>query len=145
MFRHRVAIALSSGVFLSTIQLIAPSLAAAQAWVPQQGDGAVAILYQNQFVYEHTLDDGTRIDRGATRTHIMAIDLTYGVSDRVALNVSLPYIASKYSGVNPHTAAQFGQTSVLDFGGYHGTAQDFRADLRYNAVKGATAITPYVS
>jgi hypothetical protein len=145
MLRHRVGVALSSTVFVSTIQLIAPTSARAQAWVPPQGYGAVAILYQNQFVDQHTLDDGTRIDRGETRTHIMAIDLTYGLSDRVALNVSLPYIASKYSGANPHAAAQFGQTSVLDVGGYHGTSQDFRADLRYSAVKGATAVTPFVS
>jgi len=145
MFRDSVAIAVLSAVSVFTIQLLAPVSVRAQAWVPQHGDGAVAVLYQDQFVDQHTLDDGTRINRGETRTHIMAIDLTYGLSDRLALNVNLPYIASKYTGANPHTAAQFGQTSVLDFGGYHGTTQDFRVDLRYNAVKGATAITPYLS
>jgi hypothetical protein len=145
MWRHESDIALSSAVVVFAVQLSAAPSASAQAWVPQQGDGAVAVLYQHQFVDQHTLDDGARIDRGETRTHIMAVDLTYGLSDRVALNVSLPYIASKYTGANPHTADQFGQTSVLDFGGYHGTAQDVRVDVRYSAVKGATAVTPYIS
>ena len=143
MWRHRVGIALSSAVIVSAAQLFAPTSADAQAWVPQQGDGAVSFLYQNQFVDQHTLDDGTRINRGATRTHIMAVDLTYGLTSRVALNVTLPYIASKYNGLNPHTAAQFGQTSVIDFGGYHATTQDFRIDFRYSAIKGATVVTPY--
>jgi hypothetical protein len=142
--RPRVEIVFSCAVVVSAA-LFTPAAAAAQAWVPSRGDGAVAIVYQNQFVDQHTLDDGVRIDRGETRTHIMAVDLTYGLTNRVALNVSLPYIASKYSGVNPHTAAAFGRTSVLDDGGYHGTSQDFRVDLRYSAVRGATAITPYLS
>jgi hypothetical protein len=145
VWRHRVEIALSCAIVVSVAQLFAPAPACAQAWVPTRGDGAVAIVYQNQFVDQHTLDDGARIDRGETRTHIMAVDLTYGLTNRVALNVGLPFIASKYSGVNPHTEAAFGRTSVLDFDGYHATTQDFRVDLRYSAVRGATAVTPYVS
>jgi hypothetical protein len=142
--RHRVAIALSAAAFTAA-QLVAPASAHAQAWVPQPGDGAVSFVYQNQFVDQHTLDNGTRIFRGETRTHVMAVDLTYGLTGRVGLNVSLPFIVSKYNGVNPHTAAQFGQTSVIDFGGYHASSQDFRIDLRFSAIKGATLVTPYMS
>ena len=145
MRRRHARVGLSSTVLGIAALLFMATSASAQAWLPRQGDGAVAVLYQEQSVDRHTRDDGTRIDRGQTRTHIFAVDLTYGLSDRIAFNVSLPYIASEYTGKNPHTAADFGRTSVLDFGGYHGTAQDFRVDVRYSALRGATAVTPYVS
>jgi len=125
---------------------MAPAAATAQAFVPPRGDGAVAILYQNQFVDQHSLDDGSRIDRGATRTQIIAVDLTYGVTDRLAVNASLPFIASHYLGVFPHKAAQFGRDSAIDVGGYHGTFQDLRVDVRYNAINpGGAVVTPYLS
>jgi hypothetical protein len=123
----------------------APPSATAQVFVPPKGDGAVAILYQNQFVEQHSLFDGSRIDRGATRTHVIAVDLMYGLTDRLAVNVSLPYIASVYLGEAPHQAAQFGRDSAIDVGGYHGTFQDFRVDVRYNATRSGVVVTPYVS
>jgi hypothetical protein len=141
--RRDVASAAAMAALALTV--IAPAAATAQAFVPKQGDGAVAILYQNQFVKQHSFDDGSHLDRGATRTQIVAVDFTYGLTDRLALNVSLPFVASDYLGTYPHLEAKFGRTSALDFGGYHGTFQDFRLDVRYNAIDGAVVVTPYVA
>jgi hypothetical protein len=126
--------------------LVAPARATAQSFVPPKGDGAVAILYQNQFVERHSLDDGSPLFAGATRTQVLAIDFTYGLTDRLALNLSVPFVTSDYLGQFMHREAQFGRTSAIDPGGYYGTVQDFRLNLRYNAInRGGGAVTPYVS
>lgn len=136
---------LSAVVTVLALTAVAPAAATAQAFVPQQGDGAVAILYQNQYVQWHSLYDGSRLDGGPTRTHVLAVDLTYGLTDRLALNVSLPYIASRYFGSSYHRARDFGRDSALDVAGYYGTFQDFRVDVRYNAIRSGFVVTPYVS
>jgi hypothetical protein len=110
----------------------------AQAWLPEEDQGAIAIVYQNAGVHDHLLPDGTRIDAGHIQSHAVLLDFTYGLTDRLALNVNIPYITSRYRGTHPHLA------STLDDGTYHGTFQDFRGNVRYALVRGATAITPYI-
>lgn len=135
-----------AGTAAFALAVFAPKPALAQAYVPPKGDGAVAILYQNQFVEQHSLDDGSPLDRGPTRTHILAVDFTYGMTDRLALNLGVPFVTSNYLGRFVHREAQFGRTSTIDLAGYYATVQDFRLDLRYNAINGTGGVvTPYIS
>jgi hypothetical protein len=108
----------------------------AQAWVPAQGEGAIAIQWQNAFSRDHFFPI-IRFDIGHIQTNALVFDGTYGLTDKVAVDVSLPYIASKYNGPQPHP-------TQLDDGTYHGTVQDFRVALRYNVRAGRFAVTPYV-
>ena len=110
--------------------------AAAQAWVPSKGEGAVAIAFQNLAVKEHILTT-TRVDVGHIDTYVLLTDVTYGLSNKVAVDFSLPYVASRYTGDRPHPTA-------LDDGKYHQTFTDFRFALRYNLTRRGTVLTPYI-
>jgi hypothetical protein len=118
--------------------VLAPAMALAQAWVPEAGDGTVAFVYQNQIVRDHLLADGTRLDVGHIVTDSLLLDFTYGITNKVALNVNVPYIASAYHGQSPHPG------SVLDDQKVHGTFQDFRANIRYNVTRRGLVLTPFV-
>jgi hypothetical protein len=108
----------------------------AQAWVPSRGEGAVSIQWQNMLTKDHFVPT-YRVDIGHVQSNVMVIDVTYGVTDKLALDVSLPYIASKYTGTQPHPTR-------LDDGSYHATLQDLRFAVRYNVRAGRLALTPYV-
>jgi hypothetical protein len=112
------------------------SRAEAQAWLPLRGEGSVAIQLQDAFSKSHFVPVA-RVDIGHINTKSVVFDLTYGVTDKFALDVSLPYIASKYDGPQPHPTS-------LDDGSYHSTFQDFRFALRYSVRAGKLAVAPFV-
>jgi hypothetical protein len=109
-----------------------------QAWVPPKGEGSVAIVYQNLAVVDHLNSDGTRFDAGHIQAHGVLVFAEYGLSSRVALNLSLPYVTSRYQGNRPHQLP-------IDSGDYHGTFQDFGIGLRYSFRAGGFAFTPFVA
>ena len=67
----------------------------AQAWVPAQGEGAVAISFQDLDVKRH-LASTTRVDAGHINSVVLLADVTYGLTDKVAIDVALPFVSSKY-------------------------------------------------
>jgi hypothetical protein len=124
------------------LPLFTPNEASAQAWVPGKGWGNVSIGYKNLYVKDHLDMLGNRFDRGQIRTNVVSMDLDYGVTRRLAVNVGLPLSLVKYTGASPHKADGI---PFLDDGKYHGGAQDFRLGLRYNLVRNApVVITPFV-
>jgi hypothetical protein len=112
--------------------------AAAQAFLPSQGEGTVSVLYQNTLVDRHLLSDGSRLDAGQIKADGVFVDVTYGVTDKAAISVNVPFLSAKYTGTRPHAG------SPLDDGRYHSALQDFRVDLRYKLGTGSFAITPFV-
>jgi hypothetical protein len=82
-------------------------------------------------------------DLGRMESNAVLFDLTYGVSDRVAVGVSLPLIMSRYTGNFPHLG-RFGEPSPIDDGAWHTTGQDFRFNVRYNVLTGPVVVTPFV-
>jgi len=124
-----------------TAQLAVPVSGFAQAWLPAKGESSVSIIYQNETVDRHTFQNGERMDRGHIRSGTMIVDATYGLTDKLTVSATLPYVASKYNGATPHQ--QIGQISI-DTGTYHSTFQDFRFDVRYNVLKGPLVVTPFV-
>jgi hypothetical protein len=120
--------------------LTASTTAFAQAWTPAQGEGTVAIQFQDAFVKYHQLPT-VRLDRGHIRGESLIVDFTYGVTDKLAVSVALPFVTSKYDGPNPH---RHDDGSTLDTGAYHSTFQDFRFDVRYNVSRRGFVLTPFV-
>jgi hypothetical protein len=131
----RAQIARTAALALASSFLVAGT-ARAQAWLPAKGEGSVSALYQNIFVKDH-MPEGQFVDLGHIYSHGLLVDLTYGLTDRVALTLGVPMMATKYKGDRPHP-------TVLDDGTWHSSWQDFRFALRYNAVQGPVAITPFV-
>lgn len=117
---------------------LAPAVCSAQAWLPPKGEGSVSTTYQNVNFSGHFNSDGSRQPVFQSRASNVVFEMTYGITDRLALTGSLPYINSKYTGketpLNP---------SRFDDGSYHGTLQDFRFELRCNAVRRPLSVTPF--
>src|SRR4029078_4200378 len=110
--------------------------AAAQAWVPPRGEGAVSVQFQDALVLYHLLPTVQR-DRGRIRGETLLADATYGVTDKLAVSVSLPFVTSKYDGQRPHD-------ETTDNGQFHSTFQDFRFDVRYNVARKGLVLEPFI-
>jgi hypothetical protein len=119
--------------------------ATAQPWVPPRGEGTVSISYQNYYTLGHYDLQGRPNTNGATHSKAVALDLDYGVTDRIALVVGVPFISSKYTGPPSYIVAGIPTTpGPLDDGTYHGALQDFRVEVRRMFTAGVAALTPYV-
>jgi hypothetical protein len=116
---------------------LSPRTVSAQAWVPSKGEGSVSVLFQDLFVEDHFFDRGQRLDRGEIRTNTLMADVTYGLTDRLAVTLAVPFIRTQYSGRFPHPTAQ-------DNGSAHYGFQDLRFSVRYNLADGPLTITPFV-
>jgi hypothetical protein len=146
--RYRAALAV---VVAPMILAVCASPADAQAYVPAKGEGAVSFLYQDTFVKNHYFGTAP-VDSGQITSKTLLLDVTYGVTDKIAVSFGIPWIASVYHGTSPHplvdnsgpTTVYYG-TNALDDGTYHGTFQDIRFDVRYNVVaKKGLALTPFI-
>jgi len=127
------------------------STAGAQAWLPPKGEGAVSVIYQDLFDKYHQFPGIGKVDTGPTTSRSMMLDVTYGVTDKLAISLGIPWVSSKYVGPTPHPNADLsGPTPVfygateLDDGNYHGSWQDVRFDVRYNLTKKGVVLTPFI-
>ena len=114
--------------------------AAAQMSVPLQGEGYVSLVYSSSASKKHLLPI-TVYDIGRIDSHALLADITFGLTDRIAVSVGLPLVASRYLGEFPH---QRTNPDRLDDGHWHTTWQDFRFGLSYNALNGPLMLTPFV-
>jgi hypothetical protein len=108
-----------------------------QAWVPAKGEGTVSVLFSNVLSREHHLPD-EKYDLGHIDANTLLFDVTYGITDRVAVTVGLPVVVSRYRGNFPH------RPITWDDAQWHTAAQDFRLGLRYNVIRGPLMVTPFV-
>lgn len=125
--------------------------ARAQAWLPAQGEGAVSFVYQDLFDRYHQFPGIGKVDSGPTTSRSVLVDVTYGLTDRIAISFGVPWVAAKYVGPSPHPLAdlsgptpRFYGATPLDDGTYHGTFQDVRFDIRYNLTKKGMVLTPFI-
>jgi hypothetical protein len=142
--------ALLTALLVSMIGTLFASRVRAQAWVPAQGEGAVSFMFQDAFVKYHYFTT-TPYDRGHIQADTLMVDVSYGVTDRLAVSVGIPWVASKYNGPFPHPLAEDllagirpARPNPLDDGTYHSTFQDFRFDVRYNVTRKGVVLTPFV-
>jgi hypothetical protein len=128
---------------LSFLELVAPASLSAQAWLPGKGWGDVSIAYKHFYVRDHLDMTGSRQNKGQIRSHVMSLDLAYGITRRLAVNVGVPLSTLKYTGNFPHKDP--GELQYIDDGKYHGGFQDFRFGLRYSLVRySPVVITPFI-
>ena len=127
--------------------------ARAQAYLPARGEGSVSVLFNDTDVLNHyftaSADDGSlinvRADRGRIRSESLLVDVTYGLTDKIAVSIGIPWVASKYTGPFPHVlASDLTTPNPVDDGSYYSTFQDFRFDLRYNVTKKGMVLTPFI-
>jgi hypothetical protein len=146
---------------LATLGLVAPEAASAQgAWLPAKGQAFLTLGYQFYSSEDRqSSSDGERYYDGLIHQHGLVGNLTYGITDRVAVSVGVPpYFMSSYNGPDPHTWPVFDGDGIardpggqgmfepptLDDGSYHGSFQDLRGELSFMAVEGPWVVTPFV-
>jgi hypothetical protein len=134
---------IAAAALVPLIMTVSAPPARAQAWLPPQGEGTVSVLFSDVFAKYHYLPT-TPLDFGHIRTETLLVDVTYGLTDKVAVTVGIPWVASKYTGAFPHPLADLTGVTPLDDGGYHQTFQDFRFDVRYNVTKKGLVLTPFI-
>ena len=159
---HPYARGCTAGLVLLTLAcaLAAPRPAAAQAqadaWVPGKGHGTFTTAYGDMAVQYHLDYQGNRFDAGRIDSRILFLSLDYGITDRLALTTAIPYIQKRYRGSAGHNPdileghdddheGEHHHLDKLDNGDYHGAWQDFGFKLRYNAIPGPVAVTPFVA
>lgn len=125
-------------ILLAVMFSLVPATAFAQAWTPPAGSGSVSIITQSMHVDAHTLGDGRLVHNIDLRAHSLNVSVDYGVTDRLAVTASVPYVTSRYRGPVPHVG------SIVDDGNYHGAISDLDLELRYKAIDGRFVLTPYV-
>ena len=128
---------LGTTVILSAAVMIPAAEAAAQAWVPAKGEGAIAIAAQSMNVKRH-LAGTLSVAAGNIDTVVLLSDLTYGLTDKVAIDLAVPLVTSKYDGPSPHPG------TTIDDGTFRSTLTDFRMSVRYNVTRKGVVFTPYV-
>jgi hypothetical protein len=130
-----------------SILAFAPSVLRAQAFVPSQGEGSVSVLYQDQF-FKYHYSMNVPADIGPIYSRSILADVTYGLTDKLAVTVGLPWVATRYNGPRPHPLPDFSGPNPIDDGSWHSTAQDFRFDVRYNLTRNlgnkGIVMTPFI-
>lgn len=119
----------------------------AQPWVPSSGEGTLSITYQNYYVTGHFDRQGRENKNGATHSKALFAELDVGLTETIALTVSLPFIASKYTGPDVYEVE-----GIPTFPGrldkdrtYHGAFQDLRVEARRMFLEGPLALTPFAA
>jgi hypothetical protein len=127
------------GATLAVVSLapVLSTAAFAQAWVPARGEGTVSIAFQTMNVEKH-LAGTVEKSAGKIDTDVVLTDFTLGLTNKIAVDVALPVVTSKYTGPTPHPGTD------IDDGTYRTSATDVRFALRYNMKREGTVITPYV-
>src|SRR4029453_19143917 len=116
---------------------LAPSAASAQAWVPPKGDGTLSLAVQQLNVKKHYATT-TTVDAGHINTGVLLADMTYALTNKIAVDLAVPFVVTKYSGTRPHAGTN------IDDGTYHNSFTDLRMSVRYNLTRKGAVITPYV-
>ena len=132
-----------TAVRLIALLLLVPCAGMAQAFLPGKSQGTASINFTTIHAAGHFLDDGSRLPGYASRANSLTFGLDYGLTDNIAVGVSIPYIRAKYLG--PEEPLNLPR-NVLDDGVYHGTMQDFRFEARFNApLRLPLVTTPFVA
>lgn len=120
----------------------------AAAGTPEAGGGWVALTYDYTHMQFHLDPNGDKLDLGSMDINAVTTEMEYGVTDRLAVFGSLPYIQRKYTGSYPHTVTKPDGTVVvspIDDGSYHGSFQDLLVGTKYQTGIGQWMITPTIT
>ena len=136
-------------VALAGLAAAAAPSARAQAWTPPKGEASLSIGLGTSFADEHLDDNGNNLllpdgaGWGSMKWNEGDTELGYGITDRLAVSVALPFVVSRYQGEFPHPLLPGHRNE--DDGHWHSTFGDFRAELRFKATTGSLVVTPLVA
>src|SRR4030095_8784472 len=125
------------------------SQASAQPFIPPSGEGTVSASYHYVSARgQEGVNDSataTAAEFGGPDAQALIWYVEYGLSNRIAVHASLPYMQDRYNGPIPHTIGFNGQPSNFDDGTYHGSFQDFYFGTRFKLVQSSSrfALTPF--
>ena len=129
---------------------LATTTAHAQLWVPEKGAGAIGLSYQYAVDHTHLDGNGDEFGPGNMASNSLQLRVDYGLTDRLALQVTAPWINKRYVGAGPHDPSPFDppdhegamagpadhpgdvgeDVAILDDGDWHGAWQDMGVGLR---------------
>jgi hypothetical protein len=136
---------LRTSLFLIVLCAWSATRAHAQASVPDRGEGTLTLTCENYEVVGHFDVQGHANNNGGTRSQALVAEVDYGLFRNVGLLVSVPFIASKYTGPPSYLVGPFlTYPGPLDDGFYHGAFQDVRVELRRQWWAGRVPVTPFV-
>jgi hypothetical protein len=121
----------------------------AQAWLPPKGEATVTLGISRDFANQHTDDNGNNLTIptgegwGSMTWNDLRSVLGYGITDRLAVRVSLPFVISKYEGQVAHPPIP-GHVNEDD-GNWHSTFGDFQLQARFKATRGSLVVTPLLA
>jgi hypothetical protein len=133
-FRHRRSVAAIVAV------LVVPASAAAQAFTPPPRVGSVTVAWQWIDNTGHILTDGTFFPRGQSITSSVLAELDYGITERLAATVAVPFVFAKYTGQLPPFSGLERDACRC----WHQSFQDFSIAGRYRLGDEFWALTPQV-
>jgi hypothetical protein len=115
--------------------------------VPERGTGSISVTYQYIGISERELVV-LRENFGKITLRSLYFDFDYGLTDRLAMTVTLPLKSNRYVGAAPHDprllANDHGE-EFLDNGDYHTNWGDLGVDFRWQwRSSDRFAITPFV-
>jgi hypothetical protein len=136
----------SPGLLALVCTLACATVAAAQATTPPPGEGSVSVTYQNYAHTGHFDKNGNKNTNGATQSQVFITSLDLGLPRDFGLYVSLPVMASRYTGPSEYFVETIRTTpGPLDDGTYHRFAQDLRIETRRMFVVPGAAVAPFVA
>lgn len=134
-----------------------PTLAHAQAWLPDPGRGSLYVGYEYGQAHWSLfpvslagfggcspLTSDEKCFSGEHYGQYLTVDLDYGVLQGLAVTARLAHVASKYTGPFPH-GDQSGQIVRADNGAYHGTLQDAKLGVHLTVLRKPFVATPFVA
>ncbi len=112
--------------------------AAAQAFTPPRRMGGVTLAWQYIDNTGHLLTDGYYAARGQSVSQSILLDAEYGLTDRLAVTVGIPYVFAKYTGSLPPPSRRPRDACQCWTSGF----QDFSFGVRHRFGNGSWAVTP---
>lgn len=120
--------------------LLLPALGMGQAFLPGKGTGMVSIDWGTTHSAGHFMDDGSKLPGYGTRAQNLTFGVEYGVTSRLAVGFSIPWVNAKYTGKEEPLNLP---NNVVDDGVYHGALQDMHIEARYNVFERPFVVTPF--
>jgi hypothetical protein len=124
-----------------------PAPAHAQAWLPDKGEFNTSLVISDVLNKQHWLPNGDTTgqdpatDPGHTRSTTYAFLASYGITDRLAVSGSLPYVRTRYWGPPSHGGAP---GLHADDGETHGFLTDLRINVHYQLLEEPVALAPFI-
>lgn len=130
-----------------------------QALTPEQGEASFTTAYNYVAFNGHFEADGSRVPDAASRAQNVVFEFEYGITDRLAMNFSLPIVSTRYASTSPPPEVLrglFEQTKqalgpgfygheFLDDGNYHTSVTDLALSARYKVALRPVILTPFIA